>query len=280
MIRISRHESDTGSFEHIEREPSPRLSGIVRRYSGYSSRSRRPRCMLETAQDSVALIVNFGPPIRVGGAERATVEVKSFVAPLLDTYAVTEMPTEARGLQVDLSPLGAYMLFGVAMHELSDVVVPLAGLFGSAADLLVEQLFEAADWETRFDLLEAFIAARVEQTHQPSPDVAWAWRRLSETSGRLPIGRLAEELGCSRRHLAARFREHVGPSPKTAARIMRFKRAAELLAADDGTRFAEIAQTCGYYDQPHLNRDFRELAGRTPRAYVAATLPGGFGVLA
>ena len=45
-------------------------------------------------------------------------------------------------------------------------------------------------------------------------------------------------------------------------------------------RFAEIAYECGYYDQAHLNRDFREFAGTTPGDYVRRLLPDGGGVAA
>lgn len=75
----------------------------------------------------------------------------------------------------------------------------------------------------------------------------------------------------------ARFREAIGPAPKTAARIMRFRRAVDRLSLDDGSRLGEIALDCGYYDQPHLNRDFRELAGTSPGEFVASRLPDGFG---
>jgi len=94
----------------------------------------------------------------------------------------------------------------------------------------------------------------------------------------VPVGRLARELGCSRRHLIGRFREQIGPAPKTAARLVRFQRAVRLLERDDGRRFAEIAQRCGFYDQAHMNREFRDLAGAPPGEFVARLLPDGFGV--
>ena len=105
--------------------------------------------------------------------------------------------------------------------------------------------------------------------------LAWAWRRLSDSRGGVEIGALAGELGCSRKHLIARFREQVGLPPKTIARILRFREGALDLQNGGGDRLAEVAQDCGYYDQAHLNRDFREFAGLTPTEFLDRRLPGG-----
>lgn len=61
-------------------------------------------------------------------------------------------------------------------------------------------------------------------------------------------------------------------SPKATARVIRFHAAVRRLSAGGG-RWADIALDCGYYDQPHLNRDFREFAGITP-AQLQARLAG------
>ncbi len=76
---------------------------------------------------------------------------------------------------------------------------------------------------------------------------------------------LTATLGCSGKHLAGRFREYVGLSAKAVARVTRFRRAAQLLGA--GTPLDELAFECGYYDQSHLDRDFRDFAGATPTEY-------------
>jgi AraC-like DNA-binding protein len=36
---------------------------------------------------------------------------------------------------------------------------------------------------------------------------------------------------------------------------------------------ADVAAVCGYYDQPHLNRDFVELAGCPPSEWIATEIP-------
>lgn len=275
-----RHVSDHGSWEMASRPPHRALAGVVERYVGYVEHSLVPLRRREIPKDRITIILGFGPPLMIGGPHMPATGFDSFVAPLSDAYAITEFSGVSYGIEINLSVLAARALFGVPMRELDALVVDIDSLLGAGGELLVEQLYEAPTWDARFDLLDRTIARRLEGTPSPSPDVTRAWRRLAETAGRLPIGDLAAELGCSRRHLVSRFREEIGPPPKTVARIMRFRRVVSLLERDDGARLAELAQDCGYYDQAHLNRDFRDLAGTTPSAYIGARMPDGLGIRA
>jgi AraC-like DNA-binding protein len=205
--------------------------------------------------------------------------VTSFVAGLHDSYAVAESSGWQHGVQIDLTPIGAHMLLGVAMDSLANRLIELEQILGRIAARLAEQLFVSASWLARFDVLDAAIASRVAGAREPSPAISWAWRRLTETGGRLSIGALADEVGSSRQYLVTRFREEVGLPPKSLARILRFQRAIRLLESDDGARLTRVAHECGYHDQAHFNRDFREFAGSTPSGFLARRLPDRAGVL-
>jgi AraC-like DNA-binding protein len=267
--RVLRHESELGRWELALRAPAPALrSYLTRPYTGFVEERPGSLSRREVPIPTTVLIVNFGLPFRVSGEEYRS----SFLAGLADSYAITEYVGKSHGIQIDLTPPGAHVILGMPMSELANRVVHLEDVLGADAERLTARLYELPTWDQRFDLLDDVLSARLESARPPSPDVAWAWRRLLESSGGVEIRALTDTLGCSRRHLVSRFHEQVGLPPKTVARILRFNRVIRMLLRDDGSRFAEIAHRCGYYDQSHLNRDFRELAGVTPSEFLSQRL--------
>ncbi len=257
--------------ELVERDAAPGLRRHIQRYVGYAEWTGSPTRQREPPGTGVVLIFGLGPELRLvdpAHPTRPAQRLGSFVGGPDDACAVIEHDGEMRGVQVDLTPLAARMIFGVPMHELAHRVVSLEEVLGREARLFDERLFEASTWNRRFELIESALAARLEAAEPPPPDVEWAWQRVRSTRGRIRIEALAAELGCSRKHLAARFREHVGLPPKLFARVLRFSHAVEVLTSSAGATVAGVAAACGYYDQAHMDRDFREFAGTTPSAYA------------
>ena len=66
-----------------------------------------------------------------------------------------------------------------------------------------------------------------------------------------------------------RFRREVGVPPKVVARLARFRTATIRLASASPASLGGFAAECGYADQSHFNRDFREFGGCTPTEYHA-----------
>jgi len=257
--------------EAVSRAPDARLRGIVESYTAYAELAAAPMRRLEVPFAGIPLILSLGPSLLVDGVRHS-----SFAAGLDDRATVTEFTGEQRGIQVDLTPLGARRLLGLPMAELARRVVPIEDLLG--CERLVERLRDAPDWQARFAVLDAFMLRRLAEAAPVAPQLEHAWARLRCSDGAVEIATLAGEVGWSRRHLAARFGAEVGLAPKTVARVMRFERVTRDLRAGGGGGLADIAYARGYADQAHLNRDFRAFAGTTPTDYAARLLSGGAGV--
>jgi AraC-like DNA-binding protein len=277
--RTLRHESELGTWELVLRAPDARLRAYVGDYQGYEETGSPPLLRQQAPTTRLPLIVNFASPWQLASsAEGAREEHGSFVAGLGDRSTYVAAGGPAACLQVNLTPLGAYALLGVPMRELTNRVFALDEVVPRALRGLDERLADRDTWEARFELVDSILLTRMAEARTPSRDIAWAWAILERTDGQAPIGWICDRLGRSRRHLATSFREQVGLPPKTVARIFRFERAVALLGRGDST-LGEIAVECGYFDQAHLNRDFREFVDAPPGAFARRIVPDGGVVL-
>jgi AraC-like DNA-binding protein len=273
-IRVVRHEAPALCWEVALGAPAAPLRGLVRGYQGFAERSDAPVRRREVPTGRGVLILDLGDGWDVtaaGGGD--VVRRRSFAAAVDDAPAFAGHDGHARCLQVDLDPVGVRALLGVPGRALTGTVVALDDLLGADAERLVERLADAPGWAERFGILDEVLWARAVAAPAPRADVAWAVGRLEATGGRLAVGDLARELGCSRRHLARHVGEEVGLGPKAFARVLRFRRAADLLADRAGPPPAAVAAACGYSDQAHLTREVTALAGLPPAALRAEARP-------
>lgn len=253
----------------------------VASYVDYAETTRSFTARRELPHPAPVLIVNLGDPIGIVdgfGARHVFGAGEGFVAGLHERFALSESGGSQAGVQVALSPLGATRLLGVPLGTLAGAVVGLEAVLGSAvARQLGASLLEAGDAAARFAVLDKFVGDRLGRARDTDGAIDWAWSQISANPLQ-PIGALVLATGISQRHFIARFREQVGLPPKAFAQVVRFDRLIKRVeggALDWTTR----ALDAGYFDQPHMLRDFRRYAGMTPRAWLAATLPGGGGLV-
>lgn len=74
-------------------------------------------------------------------------------------------------------------------------------------------------------------------------------------------------IGLDLRKLQRIFKKQIGMSPKKVKKLIRASCAKNLLIKNANEPFSNIGQTCGYYDQAHFNREFKDLFGITPSMY-------------
>ncbi len=257
----------------MTRLAAPVLRPFVTHYAGFCISGLPQGTFIGLPSRNITLIISFAEPIeilRMPDKAQRPCEYAALVAGLHDAPAVVRQRADAYGIHVFLTPLGARSTLGVPSAELTSRVVDLGDLWGREASLLVDRLASTRSWSERFQILDQAFISRL-QPARAVPEIIGAWRELARTHGGLRIGDLAGAAGWSRRHFVHRFRDSLGVTPKVAARVFRFERACWLIK--QRLTLADVAVASGYYDQAHMNREWRALAGCAPQAWIAAQLP-------
>ncbi|EHH10413.1 AraC family transcriptional regulator [Mesorhizobium amorphae] len=257
-------------FEMVRRLPGPQLQGAVTDMCGYRETISGHFRSVEYASLTVPLVISFAEPFAIGLGKNpgGNDRFASFAAGLFAGPVMIESFGGACCVQINFTPLGARRFFGQPMSELTDRMVGLDDVLGLEGNTLRERLGDARDWSARFAIAESFVAARLASTDPMQAEIGWAYDSIIASGGRTRVATLAGRLGWSRKHLARKFSDAVGVGPKTLSRIVRFNRALGL-SRQDNSDWADIAADCGYADQAHLVREFRDLAGETPTAIAA-----------
>jgi AraC-like DNA-binding protein len=267
------------TWDLVTRTAPPALADYAFDYIGYHDETGAFR-QITTPSGGVVFILNLGDPYRIqNGAGAAPENFDSFIAGLSDVPGYVDATGLSAGVQVNLTPVGARLLTGLPMHLLTNAVLNAEEAFGPASSELIERLRAATNWGARFQIIDRFIQARLLASKERPDAMLWAYATLRRTSGAASIASLAAALGYSQKQLIAQFREHLGLPPKTLARVMRFEVALRMIRDGGRPDWAQIVLDCGYYDQAHLIREFREFAGMTPGEYAGRLSPGNVNII-
>jgi AraC-like DNA-binding protein len=280
-VRDTGHMTGSAAIvsDHTVRAPSPLLHGLVDWYVGYRDVGIPAAQHRGLPSPGLTVILTLDDPLTIARhpdpAQPGT-RFDTLVGGLHTTPVLITHDGRQSGVQLGLSPVGSRALLGMPAAELAGLNAHGHDVLGGFAVELRERLHAAATWDDRFAILDRALLSRVRRSDERtgiSGEVLRCWQRLLRSGGTAPITELAAETGWSDRHLRAKFRAEIGLSPKAAGRVIRFSRARRILQrralARESFRLAELAVSCGYFDQAHLDHEFGLLAGCSPTTWVA-----------
>jgi AraC-like DNA-binding protein len=249
--------------------PRPPLDGLIDDIYYLEGAPPYPRLTLPPMPGAV-LIVNLGAPFRI----RASTDIAA--ADYADGVVIT-MPTRAmefsyppwtRSVGVHFKAWGPAPFLPMPAAELCDRPVTLEEVWGrpTVAELR-DRLATAAGPHEMLTLLEDQLMRLVCETAGLGL-VSHTSSVIAAATGAVAIGDLSVWAGVSNTHLAQRFKEVVGVTPKRLARTWRFTTIVLAIDPAGPVDWLELAGRAGYYDQAHFINEFRAFTGMTPTRYL------------
>ncbi len=217
--RVSRFEHELGSGARALRVPGPALRAFLPQgLVGYCHEQVGFASWLEPPRPEVTLMIDLAGEITADGLPLPS----AWVGGLASRRTIVGVGPHYGALDLKLSPVAARAVLGMDLAALEGGCVSLGDALGATGESLAEQVRDAPDWDTRFDVVESWLLRRLADGPPVDPVVARAFALLVSSQGRLRVGPLCAELGVSPRHLTRRFSAQIGLAPKAVARQLRF----------------------------------------------------------
>ncbi|WP_206067263.1 AraC family transcriptional regulator [Nonomuraea composti] len=253
----------------MSRVPRPPLDGLIDDLYYLEGASPYARLTLPPSP-SALLIVNLGAPFRIrAGTDTEAGAYADGCVLTMPTRAVEfGYPPRTRSVGVHFKPWGPAPFLPMPAAELRDRPVTLEQVWGRAAVAeLRERLAAASGPHAMLTLLERELMRRLRET----PGLALVRHTsdvIAASGGTVTIGDLSVAAGVSSTHLARRFKELIGVTPKRLARTHRFTATVFAIDPAGPIDWGGLAGGAGYFDQAHFGHEFRAFTGLTPTRYI------------
>ncbi len=169
-------------------------------------------------------------------------------------------------------PAGAKAFFHIPLIELNNLNVSVHNLGDTQLSDLEKRLADTPDLNACILLIEQFLFQHLRQlaTHNLKRIDA-AIRSIY--SGQQNVEMLAQTACLGYKQFKRVFAEYVGANPKEYLRVVRFQKSLHILQQRPGIPLTQLAYECGYYDQTHFIKEFKQFCGYTPTEYLAICAP-------
>lgn len=216
-----------------------------------------------TPQTSLFFYINDQVKVRKEGDAAFILQPKSVVVGLQATTVTLDVNKSHKAVRVGFHPGGMYRLLGISMSEMIDGSYDAADVFGNEMKEINNTLQEADSFDEIKNIIESFLLKKVNMLQRALP-FDMAMLEMLRFNGNVTMEKIASLACLSLRQFERVSKERIGISPKMFARLTRFSKAYRLRENFPAISWTNIAYECGYFDQMHLIRDFKEFAGMTP----------------
>lgn len=182
-----------------------------------------------------------------------------------------QVTSEFLALIIYLQPGVLNQLLGIPMPEFPDEYVDAELFFSSDVRLISEQLSEADSPLLMISVIEKFLMSKCKNLILRNPIDAIANQILSDPTS-FSLDALAYQANLSTKQFYRNFVKRIGMTPKLFCRLTRFNYAYQFKLTNPSTTWSSIAIEFGYTDYHHLEKEFKEFLGATPKEWINTEL--------
>ena len=193
---------------------------------------------------------------------------KVWISGMHKNYLSISAPQDSEMFVIQFKPSGGHPFFHVPIDELNDRVVSAQEILGDGILDLREKILEKSTSNEKFALAENWLKSRFESSKTPNTELLSTLDQLANK----PLSdhkTIVESYPKTQKHLIAQFKKYCGLTPKVLHRIFRFNEILQQINEKKEINWSQIAHQCGYTDQSHFIKEFKEFSGFNPQKFIS-----------
>ncbi len=164
-------------------------------------------------------------------------------------------------------PGGAFPFLHKPLDIYTGKVVNAKAVFGNDVIGLRNDLLEEKDADQRFTIAKKWLHQRMDSESIPEKVIGSAIEMIQDNTYDTLL-KLVEKSGYSQKQFIFLFKKFVGVTPKYFQRILRFNEILPKIHNKEKINWAQLGAECGYADQAHFIKEFKEFSGFNPSKYL------------
>lgn len=169
---------------------------------------------------------------------------------------------------VRFKPAGSYSVLHLPVDEIRNHVIDAELILGREISRLREKIQQQVSVNQKILTIERWLRDRINDQTVPEAVIHYAVSQAQMNPSMITIKQIIDRCGYSHRHLIQLFKKHVGIAPKPYHRILRFNKVLEKINANVPLDWANLSAQCGYYDQAHFIKEFKQFSGFSPGSFL------------
>lgn len=167
-----------------------------------------------------------------------------------------------------LQPTAIWKLFRIPVFKLTNYPMELSGLIGEEFSPYLDRINLADTPEEKMIRAYGLIEVLDRRSEAGRSLVDFGLELILAKKGCITTREICKELHVSERHLQHLFRQQVGVSPLSYARITRFNAIfTEFAKSDEPKDIQFLMSFYNYYDSSHFIKDFKSFCGQAPSQF-------------
>lgn len=177
------------------------------------------------------------------------------------------VPSNTELMAVRFKPGRARPVLHMGLGDLTDEIQPASEALGNVIVRMRKILVSMKSPAAKLKALNDWLNQRWQETLEPPEHIVEMVGIIENRPTLATVTRAFKVSPHSHRHTVNQFRDHVGVVPKVLQRILRFCEIFPKVVAEEDVDWAAVADECGYFDQPHLSKDFAAFSGLSPARF-------------